>query len=84
MTDDLTARAAREWRAERITQEQAAGPRLAVLHTGPPPSEDDYGAQAPSAPINYEALALGLPPMPKKSNGSYGDGKGHSEAVPLC
>jgi RecA-family ATPase len=50
MTDDLTVRTAREWRAERDGQEW---PRLAVLHSAPPPpSEEDYGAQAPSALID--------------------------------
>src|ERR1700683_3158045 len=49
MTDDLTVRTAREWRAERDGQEW---PRLAVLHSAPPPpSEEEYGAQALSALI---------------------------------
>jgi hypothetical protein len=54
MTDDLTARVAREWRAERDKQELAqAGPRLTVLHSAPPPADpDDYGAQPPPAPID--------------------------------
>jgi AAA domain len=55
MSDALTSRAAHEYREERDRQEWTkAGPRLAVLHSAPPPaSEEDYdGAQAPSAPID--------------------------------
>ena len=39
MNDQLTARAALEWREERDRQERARAPKLAVLNTAPPPDE---------------------------------------------
>jgi hypothetical protein len=55
MSDALTSRAAREYRDERDRQERTkGGPRLAMLHSAPPPqSEEDYdGAHAPFAPLD--------------------------------
>jgi RecA-family ATPase len=54
MSDALTSRAAREYRDERDRQERTkGGPRLAMLHSAPPPaSEGDYGEQAPPAPFD--------------------------------
>ena len=54
MSDALTARAAREWREERDRLERTS-PRIALLNTTPPSSEEDYGAQAPPAPITDAA-----------------------------
>jgi RecA-family ATPase len=70
MSDALTSRAAREYRDERDRQERTkGGPRLAVLHSAPPPqSEEDYdGAHAPFAPLDEaaperEPSELGRPP----------------------
>jgi RecA-family ATPase len=58
VSDALTARAAQEWRNERDRLEQAkAGPTLGVLHSVPAATDqDDYGAQAPPAPIDDVAF----------------------------
>lgn len=64
MSDALTSRAAREYRDERDRQERTkGGPRLAMLHSAPPPqSEGDYGEQAPSAPFDEVAPEGGANP----------------------
>jgi RecA-family ATPase len=52
MSDPLTARAAREWRADRDAAERRRAPLLAMGHRAPAPAdEDDYGAFSPSAPF---------------------------------